>query len=176
MPDVRVAAAVSAGLAAVVGVAAWVIGVSLVQSAFLAAGVMTASAGYTVFLLHDVVHSDGRWPERSTPEPEGTRRDLRALSPVGGRRSAVSEASARRLRALAEHRLARHGIDLDHPRHAAAAERLLGSRAYRVVMADSARPVRYAAFERCVAAVEHLDDLRIPAPVAATPSNRQQRR
>lgn len=153
----------TAVLAILVGVAAWVFGVSWVQSVFLASAVMTVGAGRALPL------QNVSWPDRRPRRPDGTRSEVARLSwRLTDRNGAVTPLAVRRLLSLAEHRLARHGVDLHDPGDAAAAERLLGSRAYRVVVGHPTGPIRYPAFVRCVAAIEQLDDL--PASAATRPS------
>lgn len=147
--------AVAAVLAVLVGGAAWLIGVSGPQSTVLAAAVMTVAAGFAWLPSRKVV-----WPTRRRRFPPGTRTDLARLSWVMvGRRGTVTGPAVPRLLALAQRRLARAGVDLHDSGHTAAAERLLGPTAYRVLgtlAGNPARPVRYAAFVRCLAAVERL--------------------
>jgi|GEM_PF-5005226 len=175
MTDVPWAVAGTAVLAILVGAVAWVFGVSWLQSAFLASAVMTVGAGRAAPPFHDVT-----WRNRRAPRPHGTRNEVATLSwRLIGRNGAVNPPAAVRLLPLAERRLARHGVDLHDPGDAAGAERLLGSRAYRVlraVVGNRSRPIRYPAFVRCVAAIERLDHLHPAAPVATPSSIREHHR
>ena len=174
MSGLRWEVAVTAALAVLVGAGAWVAGVSGAQSAFLASVVLTVGAGFAWIPSHDV-----SWPARRARRPEGTRSDVARLSWVLiGRKGAVGQAATQRLLVVAERRLARHGVDLHDPQDAAAAERLLGSGAYRVlrvVMDDTAHAIRYSAFVRLVATVEQLERHPPAALVVAPPSPREQR-
>lgn len=166
MREVLRAVAVTAGLALLVGAAAWLVGVSWGRSALLASAVMTVGAGYAAVPLREV-----RWPERPTPRPPGTRSEVARLSwTLLDRNGAVERPAALRLLSLAQRRLAHRGVDLSDPENAAAAARLLGSRNHgllRSVAADPDRPVRYWAFVRCVAAIERLGELPATGPAVA---------
>ena len=163
----------TAALAVLVGATGWAIGLSWLHSVVVASAVLTVGAGKAGL---PVPHVD--WSKRDTPRPHGTRGAVAQLSwrLVDGS-GAVSDTAARRLLPLAQSRLARHGVDLFDPRHAAAAEGLLGSRAYRVLLTAAGRdgrPVRKGAFLRCVAAVERLDDVQsegatVPSSPSSTP-------
>lgn len=175
MTDVQVTLIGAALCAAVIGAAAWFVGVNGVQSAFLASAVMTVGAGRAAFPFHDV-----RWPRRPATRSRGTRGEVAGLAwRLLDRNAGVVQPAVPRLLRLAEHRLARHGVDLHDRGDAVAAERLLGSRPYRVlqlVMGDPAHPVRPKAFALCVAAVERLGDLAPGTPVAGSPSIQEHHR
>ncbi|GAA4726919.1 hypothetical protein GCM10023216_17120 [Isoptericola chiayiensis] len=73
-------------------------------------------------------HGDeARWPQPPDQTRDGARHDVSDLGWAAFTRDGrVAARVTRRVHALATHRLAQHGIDLDDPTHHAAAAHLLG--------------------------------------------------
>lgn len=77
---------------------------------------------------------DATWPRLPAPARDGARRDVSDLGwAILGRDGRVTDRAVRRVRAIADHHLARHGVhgDLARPDVAARAEDLLGPRTAR---------------------------------------------
>ncbi|WP_251150997.1 hypothetical protein [Cellulosimicrobium sp. Marseille-Q4280] len=94
--------------------------------------VMLAAAGLSALLLwHSAEYTaDGTWPQVPPLHRDGARRDVSDLGwAILGKDGRVTDRAARRVRTLADHQLARHGLhgDLADPHVATRAEPLLGT-------------------------------------------------
>lgn len=158
MSDLRGPAAATAAVAALAAAGSWAAGLGAAPSAMVAWVVAITGAGHVVVSRHQ---PERAWPRRGEERRRhGTRREVSRLSwNLAGRRRPVPAPTCQRLRVLAARRLDRLGVDLDDPGEAGRARALLGASAYGVLIADPSQPVDQAAFLRCVAAVERLDDL-----------------
>ena len=98
------------------------------------------------------------WPLRAEEaDDRGVRRDVTRLSwTLQGYESRVEQPSIRRLRAVAAHRLAGRGLDLETDIDACRAA--LGPTAYQTVTADARTHVRIEAFTDALTAVENLTE------------------
>ena len=173
MREVSAAAAGSAAMAGLLGAAAWLVGLDPFHSALLGSAVLAVASGRAILRLDDVAETGRRWAQRPAREVHGTRHELRELTwKLTGGRGRVQPAALQRLQALAEHRLARHGVDLHDPAHAERAQRLLGVRPYRVLTSDPSARVRFRVFVACVEALERLAD---PPPLRAHDGTRHAR-
>ncbi|MFC0681815.1 hypothetical protein ACFFGH_28620 [Lysobacter korlensis] len=150
-------------LALVIGVGSYLIGLPAALAAVLAAAVGIAGAALSI---------GGRVQDRRLPDPQidlrqGARREIKQLSwTAGGQRNRLDEPVVRRLRLVAVARLAARGIDLDDPRHRPRAEQLLGRSTYRVLASPAGQSA--AVMQRCIAAIDRLDEL----PAERTPPTR----
>lgn len=138
------------------GVASWMLGITVLNSLLVAA----AAATMMVVLPVSPLEVDQRPAVPRIPERPGTRRELMRLSWSYGRgTSGAGTAAIERLIGLARQRLRDHGIDADNPADAPAAQRLLGSTAYRVMVTrEIAPPVAHRTVAACLDALERLDD------------------
>ncbi|HSK23087.1 MAG TPA: hypothetical protein VK906_07930 [Egicoccus sp.] len=170
MSRVAVPLVVSAVVGLIVAGAAWAIGVTLVQSAVVGVCVVAVGAGRGIIEAQQAASAGDHWRGNWTLTQGGSRRDVRQLGwRMRADRGRVHGAALQRLRRVARSRLGRHGIDLDDPAQAAAAEARLGTTAHRVLTAEHGRAVRYAAFVQAVDALERLGEPdRSGGPVAAT--------
>jgi len=98
--------------------------------------------------------ASARWLPDKHAETDGSRLEVAALSwSLLGRGGRVSEGALRRIRAVAQGRLARHGLSLERPEDHLAIERLLGPAAWHVLTTTYDMPSRRA-YEQCVQALE----------------------
>ncbi len=139
-----------------VGLVTWAVGVSLLQSLMLA-----TLAAAVVPLTYLQIDPTRAFPPVLASRRFGFRHDVSRLSMAMSRRKHHSnEAIVRRVQVLAIGRLRDLQIDVENPVHGAAAERLLGSWEYAVLIAGNSAPIRRRDITRCVAAVERLGDAR----------------
>lgn len=108
------------------------------------------------------------WPEARLEQTDGTRREISALtSAFFGRDRRVSEAAVRRLRAIAERRLARHGAPIPGgfaavargevaPDDVAAARALLDERSWRTLAGRGGWMPSLADLTHSIARLEQL--------------------
>ncbi len=154
-PGLRRGTLISAGIGLLVCAAAgWAIGLEWPQ-AFLVGLSIVALFGFRR-LPHTNPEED--WPVgEQESDDRGVRRDVTRLSwTLQGYESRVERPSIRRLRAVAAHRLAVRGLDLDADVDACRA--ILGTTAYQVVTADARTHVRIEAFTEALAAVGNLTE------------------
>lgn len=139
--------------------------VPLPDALVIAAAVL--AAGLVVPLLD--AGQDAPWPRPESPGQDGRRVDVARLTwSLAGRDGKVSEAAMRRLRAVAEVRLARAGLplaagfvgptDATGEAERVAARSVLGSRAWSVLTATSSRLPTIADVAVCVRALEQVLD------------------
>lgn len=157
MSGLRKTVAVTIAFAAFTAAVSWGVGLGPIESGLMAAVAVTLGAAQAV---RSRLEPEPAWPPRRLdPQHLGTRREVEQLRwTMTGRRRLIGEPVLRRLRAVAQHRLARHGVDLHDPAQAERVTALVGATAYSVLITDQSNPVDYATFERCVAALERLDD------------------
>src|SRR5690554_1111275 len=146
---------------AVVAAVSKVVGLDLLHAIFL------GLAAVVVVLAVVVVRRGGAraaWLPDNRTDTDGSRLEVAALSwSLLGRGGRVSEGALRRLRVVAEGRLARHGLsmqrDSDHP----AIHALLGDTAWAVLTTRSGMPSRRE-YEQCVRALERADPFPSDSP------------
>lgn len=131
----------------------WVIGLDLANG--LAVGLFVV----TIYSLRVLAGGEPEeWP--APPDEahnEGTRREVARLSwGLQGQDDRVDRWSAQRLHALAAHRTADHGLDLDSRDDADGCRRLLGSATYDALSLDPNRLPRYAQFVAALDVIERL--------------------
>lgn len=146
---------ISAGVTLLVcAAAAWAIGLEWPQ-AFLVGLSLVALFG---FRRLPNTNPGEDWPVGAEEaDDRGVRRDVTRLSwTLQGYEFRVEWPSIRRLRAVAVHRLARRGLDLDAD--VDACRDALGPTAYHVVTADARTHVRIEAFTEALTAVENLTE------------------
>jgi len=140
----------------VVAVAAFLIGVSLVQCLLLATAVTTVGA--VLLAVHDLDDDPGLPPIYDAGDTAGTRREVSRLSWVMvGHDNRVGSAPYHRLRQIAATRLALRGVDLSSPDGDRAAQDLLGPVGYRVLVAEATTAPTSREFEECLSRLERLD-------------------
>lgn len=97
------------------------------------------------------------WLPDDRKEADGSRIEVAALSwSLLGRGGRVGEGALRRIRAVAQGRLARHGLSLTRPQDHEAIHAMLGDTAWAVLTTHAAMPSRRE-YEQCVRALERAD-------------------
>ncbi|WP_454043907.1 hypothetical protein [Cellulosimicrobium sp. Marseille-Q8652] len=126
LPTILRRAAPPATLVVVAAVGLVVLGSSVAHALMLAAAALSA-----LLLWHSAEYTgDGTWPRLPPTDRDGARRDVSDLGwAILGKDGRVTDRAARRVRALADHQLARHGVhgDLADPHVVARAAPLLGA-------------------------------------------------
>ena len=140
--------------AAAVAAFAKITGLDLEHAIFI--GVAVAVIAVAVLAMRGGGASTA-WLPDDHRERDGSRLEVAALSwALLGRGGRVTEGALRRLRSVAEHRLARHGLSLAAPWDAEAIRALLGDTAWAVLNTRAHMPSRRE-FEQCVRALEQAD-------------------
>ena len=148
---------VRSGLLTVVTAAvAWVVGADVPHALALATVVPTA--GVVLLTMGELPAEPSLPPLDETGRSDGARREVSRLSwMMTGRDHRVGDAPFRRLRALAQHRLSLHGVDLTAPEDADTARRLLGPVGYDALVVHPDRAPTGRVFEQCLTVLERLD-------------------
>ena len=121
-------------VAAILGGAAWLVGLDPLKCLLVAIAVALCGA----FRLYSEYGDNARWPEQSDRSRDrGARREVARLSwTLQGYASQVDARSARRLRGLVAATMAELGADLERPEDVERCRRLIGERAYRTLAED----------------------------------------
>ena len=168
MTGLRRPAAV-AGVAAVIGVAVWALGLQPVSALFIA----LAAVGVAVLVGRLDWGLEPGVDRIPLPTHDGARRDAQELSwAMAGRGGRVGRRPMLTLRAAAAHRLARHGLDLSSAEDAPAINALIGVRATAVLTRVGGPAPRVGDVVHVVTVLEHLGpggDARPAAPPRSTP-------
>ena len=114
-------------------------------------------------------------PQQTDPSTGG-RRDLEQLAwSMVEHRTHIRGIVITRVRRIAEHRLAAHGLDLRRPEDDDAVAALLGADAWAVLRPDREKPVSPRAFDAALRAVERLPPPEPLGPARAIPEDRTTR-
>jgi hypothetical protein len=166
-------AAIAVPVAALVGGAAAVVGVDVPHA--VAVGALVLAACLVLFAQRSVVAAADLEPPEPDP-PAGGRRDVEQLAwSMVEHRTHIRGIVIARVRAIAAHRLAEHGLDLGRSEDDAAIAALLGADAWAVLRPDRDRPVSPRAFDAALRAVELLPPPEPLGPVRAVPEDRTSR-
>jgi hypothetical protein len=159
---------VATGIAAVaVAVAAYLLGVGVLQCLLLVTAVTTVGAAFLA--LNQLDDDPSLPPVLDIGDSSGTRREVARMSWVmTGYDNRVGRLPYLRLRAIATTRLAWRGIDLATTDGDRAARELLGPVGYAVLVADSPEAPTERQFVACVTLLERLDGAPATAAPAAT--------
>lgn len=152
-----------AGGALLLGVLAWFLGVDVWHAILVGCAAMV---GITAFLVGGAPEiRDLSWRPRYR-NTEGARSELANLAhSLRPQRGVVGLAAERRLRDLAARRLALHGLDLQSAADREATERLIGTRAYQLlVRPDATRRAKLRTVIRCLDLLDALDSDHYSAP------------
>jgi hypothetical protein len=140
-------------------------------AAAFAVGLTAAGAGLALQRI-DAVGEPWRWLPPQTPR-RGERRDAQELAwALAGRDGRVSKRALGRVRAVAAHRLARHGLDLDAADDEPALVALVGARTLETLRHDREPYPRLADVERAIAVLDRLgpgQPARVPVPSRSNP-------
>lgn len=140
--------------AAAVAALAKITGLDLEHAIFIGVGVLVVTVA--VLAMRGGGASTA-WLPDDRRERDGSRLEVAALSwSLLGRGGRVTEGALRRLRTVAESRLARHGLSLAAPQDADAIRALLGETSWAVLNTRAHMPGRRE-FEQCVRALERAD-------------------
>ena len=140
----------------VVVLAAFLIGVSLVQCLLLATA--GATVGAVLLALPELDDDPALPPIYDGGDTAGTRREVSRLSWVMvGHDNRVGGAPYHRLREIAATRLALRGVDLSTVEGDQAAQDLLGPLGYRMLIAEASTTPTSRVFEQCVTLLERLE-------------------
>lgn len=164
---------IAAFVAALIGGAARVIGLDGPHAVAVGCGVLAL----VLFLLsqRSVVPSADLAPPDVDP-PSGGRRDVEQLAwSMIEVRTRVRGIVLTRVRTIAAHRLAQHGLDPRRPEDGAAIEALLGPAAWGVLRPDLDRPVTPRALDGALRALERLPPPRPLGPARALTPDRTSR-
>lgn len=97
------------------------------------------------------------WERERHVRKDGTRGELQEVAwAMVGRDGRLSERTLRRVREVAAHRLARHGLDLDAPEQAAETRDLVGRRAYATLTRTSGPAPTVADLRHTLEVLERL--------------------
>lgn len=140
-------------VATAVGLGAWLFALDPASAA--AVGLAVAGVGLALQRV-DTAGEPWRWLlPRATRR--GARRDAQELAwALAGRDGRVSRRALRRVREVAAHRLARHGLDLDSPDDDAALRDLVGPRVLATLRRDTEPYPRFTEVERAIAVLDRL--------------------
>ncbi|MBW4041715.1 MAG: hypothetical protein HIU86_06240 [Acidobacteria bacterium] len=169
---------IAAFVAALVGGAAVVLGLDGPHAIALGGGVLALVLG--LLAQRSVVPSTDLAPsDLEAPDPEPVvagRRDLDQLAwSMVEHRTRIRGIVLARVRAIATHRLAHHGLDPGRAEDAAAIEALLGPAAAEVLRSDLDRPVTPRALDATLHALDRLPPPAPLGPVRAVSSDRTSR-
>jgi hypothetical protein len=150
----------------------WYFGANALH-AILIGGVVTTVGviGLVASETPDLIVID--WRSAGRPNRHGARSDVAELSwTLRGSFGRVGSPAVWRARRLARQRLARHQLDLLNPADRPEIERLIGRRAYAVLVSGERRSPLLRTFVHCLDALDALD----PARPSTPPSGSRRRR
>jgi hypothetical protein len=149
-------------VALVTGLGCWYFGADVWHAA--AIGTAVLAPGLIWIALPE--SQPAEWPREAAALAEGSRREVMVLSwslrpRYGSPYGRVRGTALRRVRELAQTRLALHHLDLRNPDDQVRIERLIGAANYAMLHAGGQRLPTLRAVARCVDALEMVDALEI---------------
>lgn len=158
-------------VALLVAVICWYFGADVWHSILLGGAITTVGVTGLVGTALDA--RDLNWRSGGRTNREGSRGDVAALSwSVRGSYGRVGSTAVRRVNRIARQRLALRHLDLSDPADRLEIERLIGRRAYAVLVRGERRPPLLRSLLRCLDALDALDPGRRPPPPPPRPRRR----
>lgn len=148
-------------LALLVSATFWYFGVDAWHSLLLGAAITSILVAASVCMAAGTFSEPAAtdWHDSGHAGRKGSRHDIAYLSSaLRGKRGRVGYVGEARLRQLAHHRLELHHLELKRSADRLEVERLLGHRAYRLLVRDRRRSMRLRSVVYCLDRLERMPD------------------